>query len=397
MKTETNETRPGKAGKLVTAFKPASDIEARRAFREGSEAARAGDTWGVSDLKKLSREGLVERLVLVDNRSTLLRWRIFSALRAKFDNDRAYGQYLLDLKNDPEYAPLLGSQQDMNRCALAGAFCEKFSITDLSEAGVLKSTVYELSRPQNADVADKIYRAVKRKSVPLAEVRRMIEEAKSIPGEIAPEVQRIDYSKEEPVRHLRKEVQVERGVAQIPEVLSQKSEQLSDMLARAFSEAEAVETELKLADNEYLSKLGEKYKVAGIDEKAEELPEEEPERPELTVVWQRGMPDRRAATTEQDEIARLKNIISGLEGRLAASKYAHTDGDAPDLTQASYEELILEIATRTHDAASLTMPEAVNECAMLDERLGWSTTALIALHTAIIKSYQKLVELNKVG
>ena len=138
-----------------------------------------GDFWGSNDLKKLTREALIERLILVDNRATLLKWRILASLRAKFTSDKLYGQYLDEIRKNPEYAHLIGKQQDMNRAALAGSFCEEHNITDLREAGLIKSTVYELSRPQNAEIQDKIYRTVKGKRLPLEEVRRLVKQEKA--------------------------------------------------------------------------------------------------------------------------------------------------------------------------------------------------------------------------
>ena len=393
MNTVTKDTtRPGKAAtKIVTQFKPASDIEARRAFLEGAEAARKGDTWSTNDLKKLTKEGLIERLEMLHKNATLLRWRILAALRAKFDSDRLYGQYLDTIRTDPEYAHLIGKQQDMNRAALAGKWIEMHGITDLNEAGILISTVYALSRPQNADIQDKIYRAIRRKSVPIAEVERMIMEARSIPGQVVPEVTRIDYTQpqDEPVRHLRQTVEVQHGVVQLPEVLKQKDDAITDMLSAAFSNAEVAEQELKPADSEYLSQLGEKFKVVGVDYKAEEE-----ERPVITVVWQRGMPDRRAATPELAQIEKLEAKIATLEGKLAAREPVAAS-EALTLETVSYEELILELSIRHHEVSDLTDQQRVSEMMMTDERFGLSPNQLIQLHQTVIKSYQKLIGIAK--
>lgn len=160
--------------KKISPFKTPAEIAARKAFIAGADAAIAGDKWSLSDLKRLSVEDLLDRLEKIDNQATLMRWRIWWAIRQQFKSDKLFGQRIIELKDNPQYAPLLGSQQDINRALNAGKFCEKHGITDLDAIGLLKSSVYALSRPVNADVADKIFNDVKRKNLPNTEVERLI-------------------------------------------------------------------------------------------------------------------------------------------------------------------------------------------------------------------------------
>jgi hypothetical protein len=249
-KNKAGSGAPAKSSttRIMAKFKTPEELTARQAFIDGADAARKDsiDIWKSSDLKKLTLEALLDRLERVDNQAVLLRWKIFAAIREHFLSDRLYGQYLNELRGNTDYAGIIGSQQDAHRSACAGRFCEKHGINNLNDAGILKSTVYALSRPANADISDNIYKEIKRKSLPIAEVERLIAQAKSLPGTVVPEVERIDYDNigntvepEEKVRHLRKHIQLENG--KIPGLeQEQKANELSNMLGEAFAEVDSV-------------------------------------------------------------------------------------------------------------------------------------------------------------
>jgi hypothetical protein len=360
------------AGKIVPRFKTPEELEARNQFLAGAEAARQGDLWSTTDLKRMDMEGLLNRLDMIDAQSHLLKWRVWHSIRAHFKSDKLFGQYLQELREKPEYAEykhLVTSQQDINRAALAGAFCEKHSINDLNYVGIRKSAIYALSRPANADVADKIFHAVKRKSLPVAEVERLIAEAKSIPGAISVVPERIDYTAPsadtaEPVMRRRTTIEIVGRVAQIPEVLSQKDEAISDMLSDAFAKAAPTEEQPEVIN------YGEVEEV-DIDAAMD------------SFAWRPGFPDRRAAPTRRAEPVKVQ---------VPETVYIEKPAS---LTTVAYDELILEIATREYDTAELTQQQRVSEILLTDERFGLSSAELIVLHNHVIKSYQKLIELNK--
>ena len=366
----TKRIPSGTSGKIVPRFKTPEELEARNQFLAGAEAARQGDLWSVTDLKRLDMEGLLNRLDMVDAQAHLIKWRLWHAMRTHFKSDKLFGQYLQDLREKPEYADykhLVTSQQDINRAALAGAFCEKHSINDLNHIGIRKSAIYALSRPANADVADKIFHAVKRKSLPVAEVERMLAEAKSIPGTLSAVPERIDYTKppvadSERVMHRRATIEVVGKVAQIPEVLGQRDAALSDMMSDAFAKAEPV------APREVIN-YGEIEEV-DVNDVMEEFD------------WHQGMPDRRAAQL----------TIVPVKVKVPEPVYIEKP---VSLSQVSYDELILELAVRDYDTSELTQQQRIAEILLTDERFGLSSAELIVLHNHVIKSYQKLIELNK--
>jgi hypothetical protein len=178
------------------------------------------------DLKNLTKEDLIARLHSIDNQYTILKWRIWWAIRQKFKSDKLFGQYINELRQNPEYLAFVGSQQEINRMAHAGRFCEKWKITDLNEAKIPRTAIYELSRPTNEDISDAVYKEVKssvRRRIPLDEVDRLIARAKAVHTiENQSELERMDYDKPEGKRF----IEVQDGIAQTSEVLEQLGEDI---------------------------------------------------------------------------------------------------------------------------------------------------------------------------
>jgi hypothetical protein len=303
--------------RIIAKFKTPQEIEERNAFIAGAEAARKDsiDIWKSSDLKKLTLEALLDRLERVDNQASLLRWKIFSAIRAHFLSDKLYGQYLAELRENPNYAGLIGTQQDAHRSACAGRFCEKHGINNLNDAGILKSTVYA----------------------------RLIAQAKAITGEVVPEVQVIDYDNignvQEPgekVRHLRRAIQLENG--KIPGLMvEQQCDALTDMMANAFADAEA---------------------VTKVDYEA---PEEDFE--------------------EEVEAVHIHIERAGVEESV--------------LHNATDDDLLLELASRR--AVGLTPEQMANEILLLSERFGLSSIKLIPIMQLCTRHLQSSSYFRKTG
>lgn len=345
MKAGSGDPAKSSTTRIIAKFKTPQEIEDRNAFIAGAEAARKDsiDIWKASDLKKLTLEDLLDRLERVDNQATLLRWRIFAAIRAHFISDKLYGQYLAELRANPDYEGLIGTQQDAHRCAQAGKFCDKHGINNLNDAGILKSAVYALSRPANADVADKIYKAIKRRSSSINEVERLIAQAKSLPGTVVPEVQVIDYDNignvqepEEKVRHLRKFIQLENG--KIPGLMEeQREEALSGLMANAFAEAE---------------------NVSRVDY-------EEP---------------------EEDFEEEVEPVMLHIERTGVEQSVLH---NAPD------EDLLLELASRR--VTGLTPEQMVSEILLLTERFGLSSIKLIPVLQLAVRHCQSSSYFRKAG
>lgn len=174
----------------------------------------APDIFSFDGLKKLDNEALLDRLEAVDNQATLIRWRILYELRCRFKSDTLFGQFIAELKNARTICD--SSRGVIYREYKAGEFCERHNIQSLESAGVLKSTIYLLSKASNDDISEKIFKDIKRKNLPLIEVERLIAQAKSITIEKEPdELERMSY--EEPRPAERYVIPVVDGIAIEPE------------------------------------------------------------------------------------------------------------------------------------------------------------------------------------
>jgi hypothetical protein len=191
-----------------------NDIAALNVLGEtyDTEIKPIDNIWSPAALKKMSKDQLIERLRQVDGQFTIMKWRIWWAIRNKFKSDKLFGQFINELREKPEYAIFIGSQQDINRAYHAGRFCEKWKITDLAESKIPRVAIYELSRPANDDVSDAVYKEIKssvRRRIQFDEVNRLIEQKKAILTiEQQPEapIERMEYSG-------KRFVEVEDGVA----------------------------------------------------------------------------------------------------------------------------------------------------------------------------------------
>lgn len=343
-------------GKTVTKFKTPKEIEERAAFIAGANAALAGDNWALGDLKKLTNEELLDRLERVSNGAVLMRWRIFWALRQHYASDKLFGQYIQELRENPAYANLVGTQQDIHRAWNAGKFCEKYRIDDITVVGLQISSIYALSRPSNADVAGKVFRKIERMvlpntartTLPNVEVERMLYEAKAITVQKEPEQkepERITY--EQPARS--GVFKVANNVVQLPEDL----EQIGEAIEVAIEHGETVAP------------------VALEAEVIEEPTEEEDET--LAAVLQ----ERRAPEYTGRRFTDNTRAI-----------YTETGAEV-DLKSVSYDDLLLELASR--DASKLTDEQKVSEMILLDERFGMAAIKLIAVHAATNRHYQEIM------
>jgi hypothetical protein len=207
--------------KRVRKFRTADEIETRQALiqGEGQDIQAPDNLWSVSALKNLTTADLLSRLQSIDNQYTIMKWRIWWAIRQHFSSDKLFGQYLNELRQDSAYASCVGSQHEIHRAYCAGKFCEKNKINSLADAKVPRSAIYELSRPANEDIGNEIYDEIKRshrRRFKLDEVERLIEQKKAVLTiEKAPvqPVERVEYGGEKRV------IQVEDGIAQTGELL----------------------------------------------------------------------------------------------------------------------------------------------------------------------------------
>ena len=357
--------------KKITKFKTPAEIAARKAFIAGADAAIQGDKWNFNDLRKLSTNDLLDRLEKVDGQATLMRWRIWWAIRQQFKSDKLFGQYIISLKENSQYAPLIGTQQDINRALNAGRFCEKYTITDLSAWGLLKSSVYALSRPANADVADKVFNEVKRRNLANTEVERLIYEAKAITVLKEPEqVERINYDKVNS-GELRV-IDVKRNIAQIPEVLETTGEEFETTLSYV-EQAPVTVLGQRLQEAFAVAALESAHDSADI---ALTIIEKKSEAP----VFCPSLVDRRFTAWTTAPVVRDRT------GDIS-------DRRPVELKDVSYDDLLLELASR--DASMLSDDQKVSEMVLLDERFKMSHIKLIGLHSSASREYQAKVYFKK--
>jgi hypothetical protein len=205
-----------------------------------------------ADMNRMPLEELVDRLEQIDNQATLIKWRIWWAIRQKFPSDKLFGQYIAELRMTT-HANCVGSQQEINRALNAGRFCEAHRITDLNSVGVLQSGIYELSRPVNDDIAPKIFRAVKNKGYPLAEIQRRIGEARAFlsvdrPTEIHEKPVIDETLPAEPREPYT--VIVDKGIARIPEHAERFDADEMEMIQSIIEESKSVIIEHQAEDDD---------------------------------------------------------------------------------------------------------------------------------------------------
>jgi hypothetical protein len=143
-----------------------------------------------NNLESLSLDELANRFEEIEQQGQLYQGQILLAARNKFKQDVEFGRWCsqsLCLTSQPHRTRLMNLARffDETKHPL-----EKISVT----------AAYEISAPINADVADEIYKAVRGKNIPVAEVKRQIALKKGvkntsiIPTSVEPVVEKISVS-----------------------------------------------------------------------------------------------------------------------------------------------------------------------------------------------------------
>lgn len=124
-----------------------------------------------SDLTGLSLEGLAQRYNDIDQQSQIYKGLILLEARERFSSDKEFGQWIAT------HGLSVSSQQNRTLFMNLARFFK-----DKDMRGISLTAAYEISRPDNSDVAEKIYAEVLNKNLSVSEIKRKIKVAKSIPA-----------------------------------------------------------------------------------------------------------------------------------------------------------------------------------------------------------------------
>jgi hypothetical protein len=152
-------------------------------FKSGADG-ESDLSLSVDKINLMTNEDIVDRIIQIDNQATIMKWRMWWVIRQRFESDKLLGQWIEEFRLSSTHALCVGSQQDIHRSHTAGKFCELHGVNDLSIVGVSQTVIYELSRPVNEAIAGEVFNAVKFQRTPVHEVKRLLEQARSIDPDV---------------------------------------------------------------------------------------------------------------------------------------------------------------------------------------------------------------------
>jgi hypothetical protein len=154
-------------------------MEARNEFVLGTQESEKNTLWSLTDLNKLSKNQLIDRLEQIEGQGYLMKCRILWELRQRFASDKLFGQYLNEIRSATSPA-WDSSSSDISRSIATGRFCDQHKISDLTKAKIYKGAIYALSMMPDKESAVKILTDIRHKNVPVKDVERMIEQSKAV-------------------------------------------------------------------------------------------------------------------------------------------------------------------------------------------------------------------------
>lgn len=116
-----------------------------------------------ADLSVLTLEQLAERYNQIDTQSQLFKGLVLLEARERFPSDKEFGQWIITVG--------LSDSSRYTRSTYMN-FARYFKDKDMT--GISITAAYEISSPQNAEIADEIYSYALLKNLPVAEVKRQI-------------------------------------------------------------------------------------------------------------------------------------------------------------------------------------------------------------------------------
>mgnify|MGYP006271760861 FL=1 len=120
-------------------------------------------------LSDLSLDELAIRFHQIDSQAQLLKGLILLEARERFKSNNEFGQWVVDVGLSAD------NRQNRNLFMNLAKFFKDRDMT-----GISLTAAYEISRPDNASVAEDVYAYALNKNLKVADVKRKIEIAKSI-------------------------------------------------------------------------------------------------------------------------------------------------------------------------------------------------------------------------
>lgn len=128
---------------------------------------------GTSDYSALTLDELAHEYESIDQQSQMLKGRILLEARNRFKSDNEFGDWVVGVGLSDT------SRQTRNVYMNLARFFQDRDMT-----GISLTAAYEISRPQNSDVAEEIYNYSIFKNLPVSEVKQKIKQIKSITTDV---------------------------------------------------------------------------------------------------------------------------------------------------------------------------------------------------------------------
>ena len=103
-------------------------------------------------LDQMNSDDLMDKAFQIDERATIMFWKIMWIVRQRFDSDTLFGRYVEEYRNNSARTLCLSNSKEIYRAWIAGKFCETYGIDDISSIGLTKTAIYELGSPKYEDV-----------------------------------------------------------------------------------------------------------------------------------------------------------------------------------------------------------------------------------------------------
>lgn len=174
-------------------------------------------------LADLTLEQLADRYISIDRQSQMMKGLILLEARNRFASNQEFGNWVVNIGLSDD------SFQNRNLFMNLARFFQNRQMS-----GISLTVAYEISRPSNEDIAEKIYEYALNKNLKVSEIKKQIklEKNKITPVQVQPKSEELENSnKTESEILLKRDLNVF-----IEEVLSNVSELSNDEAIEVFNE-----------------------------------------------------------------------------------------------------------------------------------------------------------------